>query len=106
MTNLKDIKRGDTYEWELRFWDDEEKTIPINVSGHSFLFTAKSTAGASIITLTNTDFVQQAVNIRKVTLSKTTTLAYALGELNYQLDVTLPDGSVYTWMEGYINIIQ
>lgn len=105
MTNLKDIKRGDTYEWELKFWDDEQKTIPIDVSGHSFAFTAKSIAGASVITLVNADFVQQATNVRKVVLSKTTTQAYQLGELNYQLDVTLPDGAVYTWMEGFINII-
>lgn len=105
MTNLKDIKRGDTYIWELRFWDDEAKTIPIDVSGHSFLFTAKSLNGASIITLTNTDFVQQALNIRKVTISKVTTATYPTGDLSYQLDVTLPDGSVYTWMEGYINIV-
>lgn len=105
MTNLKDIKRGDTYEWELRFWDDEEKTIPIDVSGHSFVFTAKSIAGASVITLSNTDFVQQATNIRKVTLSKVTTATYPVGDLSYQLDVTLPDGTVYTWMEGFINIV-
>lgn len=105
MTNLKDIKKGDTYEWELKFWDDEAKTIPIDVSGHSFVLTAKNTAGATVISLTNTDFVQTATNIRKVVLSKVTTAAYPVGDLSYQLDVTLPDLAVYTWMEGYVNII-
>lgn len=105
MTNLRRIKKGDTYVWELKFWQDADKTIPMDVTGHSFAFSGVNVAGTTVITLNNAAFVEQAaVNHRKVTLPAGTTTTYAVGELRYQLDVTLPDSTVETWMEGYVNI--
>jgi hypothetical protein len=105
MTNLKPIKKGSTYTWRLKFWQDTAKTIPLDVSLHSFAFTATNTAGATVITLDNTDFVENSTQERQVILSSTDTNGYAVGELYYQLDVTLPSTYVEEWMNGYINVI-
>ena len=104
MTNLRRIKKGDTWTWDLKFYTDSTKTTTLDVSGHEFVFTALNTSGATVISLTDTNFTQTANYWRKVTLSAATTGAYAAGELKYQLDVTLPDNTVATWMEGYINV--
>jgi hypothetical protein len=104
MTNLRRIKKGDTWVWQLKFWSDPEKTTGIDVSGHTFSFTALSSAGATVITLSDTAFVETATNHRTVTLSAATTATYAVGELKYQVDVILPDLTVETWMEGYVNV--
>jgi hypothetical protein len=105
MTNLKPIKKAETYVWTLKFWQDRDKTIPLDVSGHSFAFTATNAAGATIITLNDAAFVEQSTQERKVTLSANTTNGYAVGELYYQLDVTLPDTTAEEWMQGYINVV-
>lgn len=107
MTNLNRIKKGDTYVWELVLWQDRDKSVLLDITGHSFAFTAVNTStGATVISLTNADFVQQAAaNHRKLTLSDTVTDDYPVGELRYQLDVTSPSGVVETWMEGFVNVI-
>lgn len=102
--NLEKIKKGNTWTWELKFWQDSAKTIPLDVSGHTFNFTAVNAAGATILTLNNAAFAIQGTNHRKVTLSNSTTAAYVVQELKYQLDVTLPSGVVEEWMAGYVNI--
>jgi hypothetical protein len=104
MTNLRRIKKGDTWVWQLKFWDDPEKTVAVDVSGHTFSFTAVSAAGTNVITLSDASFVETDSNHRTVTISANTTATYAAGELKYQLDVTLPDATVETWMEGYVNV--
>jgi hypothetical protein len=105
MTNLKPIKKGNTYVWRLKFWQDSAKTLPLDVSGHTFSFTATNAAGATVISLNDASFVEQSIQERKVTLSAATTAGYAVGELYYQLDITLPDNSVEEWMNGYINVV-
>jgi hypothetical protein len=104
MTNLMQIKKGATWNWGLKFWDDTAKTIPKDVSGYTFAFKASNSSGI-IITLTNSDFIAPAINHRIVTLSKSQTDSYPSGELYYQLDVDMPDGTSEEWMQGYINIV-
>jgi hypothetical protein len=105
MTNLKPIKKGATYIWRLKFWQDSAKTIPLDISQHNFSLVATNSAGTTVITLTNTSFVEMSTQERKVTIPAATTNGYAAGEVYYQLDVTLPDTTVEEWMNGYINII-
>lgn len=104
MTNLKPIKKGNTWVWRLKFWQDSAKTLPLDVSGHSFAFTATNSAGVTVISLNNASFVEQSTQERKVTISAATTAGYSVGELYYQLDVTLPDATVEEWMHGYVNV--
>ena len=103
--NLFPIRKGTTWNWELRFWNDAAKTSAKDVSGHSFAFTAKDKTDATIITLNNAAFVEQAsTNIRKATISNSTTSGYTAQELKYELLVTLPGGDIELWAEGYLNV--
>lgn len=103
--NLKPIKKGATYSFQLRVWTDAAKTTLLDLSAYSFGLIARNTAGTAVITLTDTDFVETSATIRTVTLSKTTTAAYAEGDLYYQLDVTNPDTTSDEWFDGYINVL-
>ena len=102
--NLKDITQGSTYIWRLEFYEDEAMQTVKDVSGHSFAFIAEDSTGTNVITLSNTDFVATSVSIRTVTLSASTTAAYAAGVLKYQVEVTLPDASIEKWMSGTITV--
>lgn len=103
--NLKPIKKGATYSFQIKVWTDSTKTTLLDISGYSFALIAKDTTGATVITLTDTDFVETSSTVRKVTLSKTTTAAYPVGDLYYQLDVTNPDTTSDEWFDGYIQVL-
>jgi hypothetical protein len=102
--NLKAIKKGTTWVLEVKFWEDEARTLPIDVTGHSFEFTAFNSIGA-VITLDNDDLAVQASNHRKATVSAEDTSDYTVQELRWELNVTLPDLTVEEWDCGYINIV-
>lgn len=102
--NLMPIKKGDSYTFPLSFFEDECETTPINVSTYTFKLMAKNSAGTTIFTWNNADFVQGATNERTVTLSTITTSGYTAGEFNYELQVTTDVGT-YTWMQGYVQVL-
>jgi hypothetical protein len=105
MTNLFPIRKGTTWNWELRFWNDADKTSPKDVSGHTFNCLFKDKAGATKITLNNAAFAAGASsNSRIVTRTDVQTAAYTAEELKYELMVTLPSGSIELWQEGHLNI--
>ena len=99
--NIRPIRKGDTFIFPLEFYEDECEETPINVSTYIFKLQAKNTAGATIFTWNNADFVSVATNKRTVTLSSATTAAYTAGEFIYDLQVTI-GANVFTWMVGYI----
>ena len=101
--NIRPIRRGDTFIFPLEFYEDECEEIGIDVSTYVFKLQAKNAAGATIFTWNNSDFVSVATNKRTVTLSAVTTATYTAGEFIYDLQVTI-GSSVYTWMQGYINV--
>ena len=103
---MKDINKGSTWVWEMKFYSDDAKTVPLDVSGHSFAWVVTSSTGATVISKTNSDFVQQATNHRKLTLSNTSTAGLTAGIHSFELNVTLPDTTVETWQKGYITIAQ
>jgi len=102
--NLMPIKKGDTYALPLSFWEDECETTAKDVSTYSFKLMAKNSAGTTIFTWNNSDFVQGNTNERTVTLTAVTTAAYTAGEFNYELQVTI-GASVYTWMQGFVQVL-
>lgn len=102
--NLKPMRKGDTYVLPLEFYQDACEETPIDVSTYSFKLQAKNSSGSTIFTWNNADFVQVATNKRTVTVSAVTTATYPVGEYAYDLQVTIGTG-VYTWMAGYIQII-
>lgn len=103
--NLKPIKKGATYSFNIKVWTDEARTSKLDISGKSFALKAVNGAGVEVINLVNSDFIPVDNFERRVTLSKNTTAAYPAGELYYQLDVTNADNTSDEWFDGYINII-
>jgi hypothetical protein len=102
--NLKDIQQGKTYVWRLEFYSDEAMQTALDVSGHSFALIAENSSGTNIITLADAAFVQTSTSIRTVTLAASTTAGYTAGALKYELEVTLPDATIESWMKGYVTI--
>lgn len=105
MTNLQAIKRGATWSFSIRSWVDKEKTNSLDLTQFSFVLIATNAAGATILSLDDSDFVQVSDEERRVTLSKTETQALPIGELAYQIDVTNSDTTSDEWMRGYVNVI-
>lgn len=101
--NMKPIRRGDTYSFDLKFWEDADKTTSINVSAYTFKLMAKNAAGVTQFTWNNSDFVVGDTNQRTVTLSAVTTATYAVGEYSYDLQVVNPTGT-YTYMVGFVAV--
>ena len=102
--NLKPIRKGDSWSFNLKFYEDSCETTAIDVSAWTFKLMAKNSAGVTQFTWVNADFVVGATNERTVTLSSVATAAYAVGEFAYDLQVTNPSGT-FTYMEGYVQVI-
>ena len=102
--NLKDIQQGKTYVWRLEFYTDEAMQTVLDISGHSFSLIAEDSTGTNVLSLNNASFVATSSSIRTVTLSNTTTAGYTAGVLKYEMEVTLPDLTVESWMKGSITI--
>ena len=60
--NIRPIRRGDTFVFPLEFYEDECEETPIDVSTYVFKLQAKNSAGTTIFTWNNADFVQIATN--------------------------------------------
>lgn len=102
--NLKNIRRGDTWSMDLKFWSDSCKTTAINVSTWTFKLMAKNSAGATQWTWDNAVFAAGATtNERIVTISPATTATYSVGEYRYDLQVTTATGT-YTYMVGFVRV--
>lgn len=103
--NLKPIRRGDTWAMTLKFFEDIDRTIPIDVSAFDFKLMAKNASGVTQFTWTNIDFALQSnTNERRVNITSPTTTSYNLGEFKYDLQITTASG-VYTYMTGYVQVI-
>ena len=105
MTNLKDIRKGDTYTFTLEAFSDETETTKVDLSTYSFILTAKYANGTTAFTKSNTDFSQVDIYKRRLTISKTDTAALTAGELYYQIDVTYPDTTAEQWADGYVKVL-
>ena len=102
--NLKQIRKGDTWNLNLKFYQDECETTPIDVSTWTFKLMAKNSAAVTQFTWNNADFIVGDTNERSVILSSVTTATYNVGEYAYDLQVTNPSGT-FTYMNGYVQVI-
>lgn len=102
--NLRPIRKGDTWAMTLKFYEDQAKTLPINVTAFTFKLMAKNGFGVTQFTWNNVDFALQSNdNERRINLTSATTESYAAGEYSYDLQVTTTSGT-YTYMLGYIQV--
>lgn len=102
--NLKQIRKGDTWSMNLKFYADDCETTPTDVSAWTFKIMAKNSAGVTQFTWDNAIFIVGETNERTVTLSSVTTATYAVGEFAYDMQVTNPSGT-FTYMNGYVQVI-
>jgi hypothetical protein len=103
MTNLKDIRKGDTWGFTIEAFEDDEVT-PIDISGYSFNMVGTYANGTTAFTKNNAAFVETSTTKRTLTISKSDTAGYTVGDIYYQIDVTYPDTTQEQWMDGYINV--
>jgi hypothetical protein len=102
--NLKPIKRGNTWVWELEFFTDSCFSVAKDVSAWTFTLVAKNASGVTQFTWNNATFVQGLdTNKRTVTLSPATTTGYTAGDFTYELSVVKPEGT-FTEMMGFVNV--
>lgn len=104
--NLKDINKGTDYSFTLQLWEDSSKTVAVVLTNYLFTLVAKNAAGATVINLTDADFVKTSATVRTVTLSNTVTGAYPTGELKYEVMATLPDLTKAELFDGYIKVTE
>lgn len=105
MTNLKDIRKGDTYTFTLEAFSDESESVAIDISDYIFVMTAKYANGSTAFTRSDADFAETTIYKRTLTIPKTDTATLTAGELYYQIDVTYPDATAEQWADGYIKVL-
>jgi len=102
--NLRAIKKGNTWVWELEYFTDSCYSTPRDVSAWTFSLVAKNASGVTQFTWNDALFVQGVdTNKRTVTLSAVTTSGYNAGDFSYELNVTKPEGT-FTEMKGFVNV--
>lgn len=88
----------------MKLYADAAKTLPMDVSGHSFQWLLKDRSGATVLTKNNSDFVQIDTNHRKLTLTAAQTTTIASGIYQSELKVTKPDTSVERWQSNFLTV--
>jgi hypothetical protein len=101
---MKPIDKGTTWVWEMKFYQDAAKTIPLDVSAHAFAWTVKASNGSTVVTKNDAAFVEVSTNHRKLTISNTETATLTEGIHSWELNVTLPDTTVELWQQDYVTI--
>jgi hypothetical protein len=106
-------KRGDTFLFEtLRFWSDTAKTVPIDISGHTFAMEVKDADDVVILTFAGaSEFVVSGAGDNYLTVTKAAADmlvdASPDGEpYKYDLEMTDGSGVVSTIMKGNFTIEQ
>lgn len=103
------IKQGTTYDVRFYYWEDDECTIPVNLTGASAEMQIRqdyssptaewtgSTAGGEI-TITGGE------GIVDVQIDSVTSTAFTFEEGVYDLELTMPSGDVIRMVEGSVTI--
>lgn len=102
--NLRPIKKGDTWVWDLEWYTNSCYSTPRDISAWVFSLVAKNASGVVQFTWNDALFVQGTENNKRtVTLSAVTTSGYNAGDFTYELKVTKPEGT-FTEMKGFVNV--
>lgn len=104
MTNLKPIKKGADYWFQIKIWADRDKTSLLDISGYNITVTASYANGTVAFTKNNAALTQLDINRRLFSLTDTETAALTVGEVYYQIDAVRPDTINEELANGYIII--
>lgn len=105
------IPKGTTYDHRFYYWDDEECTIPVNLTGATAEMMIRqdyssttaewsgSTAGGGITINGGEGYVD-------VQIDSVTTTAFTFETGVYDLELTMPSGDVIRMVEGTVTITE
>lgn len=96
------LYRGDSYSWRFRFWDDEAKTQPSDLSGVTAEAEIRDkSAGLSVMIL---ECTVEEPNVVLVVLHAAAWDDYTPPKGVWDLQLTYPGGGVYTPIGGPVKI--
>src|SRR5262245_59214332 len=90
------LYRGDSYQWQFRFWQDSAKTQPADLTGVSVQATIEAADGSQMACTCS-------VTLPNSVLMSITPAAWGTagnGRGRWDLQFTMPDGSVKTQIAG------
>jgi hypothetical protein len=96
-----DLYRGDSYAWRFVLWQDEAKTLPVDLTGATAEAEIRNaSAGTTIVTLECTVVVPNSVDVVMTPAMYATCPKTGV----WDLQITFPDGSVHTPIAGPVNL--
>jgi hypothetical protein len=103
MTNLKPIRKGDDYWFQIKVWSDTEKTTLKDLTSVDITITARYANGTTAFQKTNGQLQSPDQYRRIFILSESETDALTSGEVLYEID-TIESGISKEYARGYILI--
>ena len=96
-----DLYRGDSYHWQFRFWQDDTKTLPTDLTG---VVAASQIRGSSDVLLVTLTCAITLPNLIDVTLPAADSKKLSSKAQRWDLQLTYADGSVWTPAAGAVNV--
>ena len=97
------LYRGDTSRWQFRLWQDEAKTMPVDLTGATVLAQIRSGPGGAIQATPTAVIVPP--NLIDMVLSAADSAALGGGGV-WDLQVTYASGDVATPLRGRVQVQQ
>ena len=97
------LYRGDTARWQFRLWQDEAKTMPVDLTGASVLAQIRSGPGGAVQATPGTAVVLP--NLIDMVLDATASAALQPRGV-WDLEVTYASGDVATPLRGNVIVQQ
>jgi hypothetical protein len=97
------LYRGDSYEWQFVLWQDELKTLPVDLTGSTVEAEIRDkAAGQNVAALTCVVTLPNIIDVELPTALWTAPGLPATGV--WDLEVTAPDGTVSTYVAGKVTV--
>ena len=97
------LYRGDTSRWQFRLWQDEGKTMPVDLTGATVLAQIRSGPGGAVQATPATTIVP--LNLIDMVLDAAASAALAGGGV-WDLQLTYASGDVATPLRGRVQVQQ
>lgn len=97
------LYRGDTSRWQFRLWQDEARTMPVDLIGASVLAQIRSGPGGAVQATPGTTIIPP--NLIDMVLDATASAALGGGGV-WDLQVTYASGDVATPLRGRVQVQQ
>jgi len=96
------LYRGDSYAWQFRLWQDEEKTIPLDLTGATVLAQWRDKIDGTIVVTLDKDITLP--NIIEIAITPALWVGAPPKGGVWDLQVTQADGQVLTPVGGSVTV--